>query len=115
MAVPGGGVLGLEFVDAGKPPRDDSQLWKASPSCRRLFVQLVRLAASRTFCTAGNRSETRTPMMAITTSSSIKVKARRWVRAHMRYAPSEPGHPLIHPDSKAISSLLCVLCVSVVP
>src|SRR5262249_8510411 len=37
----------------------------------------VRLAASRTFCTAGKSSAMRTVMMAITTSSSIRVNARR--------------------------------------
>jgi len=38
---------------------------------------LARLAASRTFCTAGNSSAIKMPIMAITTNSSIKVKARR--------------------------------------
>jgi hypothetical protein len=36
----------------------------------------MRLAASRTFCTAGNSSAIRTAMMAITTSSSIRVNPR---------------------------------------
>src|SRR5262245_49354553 len=36
----------------------------------------MRLAASRTFCTAGNSSPINTAMMAITTSSSISVKPR---------------------------------------
>jgi len=39
----------------------------------QLFKHCVRLAASRTFCTAGNSNEINTPMMAITTSSSIRV------------------------------------------
>src|SRR5438132_13853238 len=38
-----------------------------------LFKHWVRLAASRTFCTAGNNNEINTPMMAITTRSSIRV------------------------------------------
>src|SRR5579885_3779213 len=37
----------------------------------------MRLAASRTFCTAGRRSEMSTAMIAITTSSSIRVKPDR--------------------------------------
>src|SRR5438132_13729407 len=45
--------------------------------CLRLFVLLMRLAAARTFCTAGRSSPISTPMMAITTSNSISVNARR--------------------------------------
>src|SRR6056297_214114 len=37
----------------------------------------MRLAASRAAWTAGNNSPTRTPMIAITTSSSTRVKPRR--------------------------------------
>src|SRR5262245_35921887 len=37
----------------------------------------MRAAASRTFCTAGNNRPMRMAMMAITTSSSISVNARR--------------------------------------
>src|SRR6516225_8806344 len=47
----------------------------ARPICLRLLAQLIRLAASRTFWTAGRRRPIRTPMMAMTTSSSISVKA----------------------------------------
>src|SRR5947209_1888814 len=47
------------------------------PSCLRLLEQLMRLAASRTFCTAGKSKPIRTPMMAITTSNSINVKPGR--------------------------------------
>jgi hypothetical protein len=36
----------------------------------------MRAAASRTFCTAGKSNPIRTPMMAITTNSSISVKPR---------------------------------------
>src|SRR5258708_419257 len=45
--------------------------------CLRLLLHLTRLAAARTFCTAGSKRPIRMPMMAITTSSSIRVKARR--------------------------------------
>src|SRR5947209_16834428 len=40
----------------------------------------MRAAASRTFCTAGRTRPIRTAMMAITTSSSIKVKPPRECR-----------------------------------
>src|SRR6516165_9147021 len=43
----------------------------------RLFWQPVRAAASRTFCTAGRSRPMSTAMMAITTNSSISVKAVR--------------------------------------
>src|SRR5688572_24123830 len=49
----------------------------ASPICLRLLAQARRAAASRTFWTAGSRSPIRTAMMAMTTSSSISVKAER--------------------------------------
>src|SRR5262249_42496782 len=43
----------------------------------RLLEQLMRAAASRTFWTAGTSRPMSTAMIAITTSSSIRVKARR--------------------------------------
>src|SRR5438552_10648591 len=49
----------------------------ARPSCLRLFWHLALLAASRTFWTAGNNRPIKTAMMAITTNSSISVKATR--------------------------------------
>src|SRR5437867_3294524 len=56
------------------------------PSCFRLLEHLIRLAASRTFCTAGKSRPIRTAIMAMTTNSSISVKAVRsclgkWVMA----------------------------------
>src|SRR5262249_7004484 len=48
-------------------------MWVARPICLRLFVHVIRLAASRTFCTAGRRRPMRTAMMGMTTSSSISV------------------------------------------
>ena len=47
----------------------------------RLFAHLARLAASRTFCTAGSSNPIRIAIIAITTSSSMSVKPRlneRW-------------------------------------
>jgi hypothetical protein len=42
-----------------------------------LFEQAIRLAASRAACTAGSNKPTSTPMIAITTNNSTKVKALR--------------------------------------
>src|SRR5262245_65692180 len=44
------------------------------PSSFRLFWQLMRFAASRTFCTAGSSNPIKTAMMAMTTSNSMSVK-----------------------------------------
>jgi hypothetical protein len=49
----------------------------ATPNCLRLLLHDIRLADSRADCTAGRRSATSTPIMAITTSSSTSVKPRR--------------------------------------
>ena len=54
--------------------------WMARPICLRLLAQVVRAADSRTFWTAGRSRPMRTAMMAITTSSSISVKALRACR-----------------------------------
>src|SRR5687768_10708427 len=53
------------------------KLWMARPICLRLLAHLMRLAASRTFCTAGKSSAIKTAMMAITTNNSISVKPIR--------------------------------------
>ncbi len=42
-----------------------------------LLEHWIRRAASRADCTAGNSSETKMPMIVMTTSSSTSVKARR--------------------------------------
>src|SRR5262249_30793465 len=67
----------------------------ASEICLRLFEQVMRAAASRTFCTAGRSRPMRVAMMAITNSSSINVKPGRhregeWRRA-LRPPPSGQG------------------------
>src|SRR5262245_54601400 len=63
------GAKACEFASA--------KSWYAKPICFKLFPQETRLNASRTFCTAGTSRLMRTAMMAITTRSSIKVKACR--------------------------------------
>src|SRR5437764_14702897 len=59
------------------------------PICFKLFWHFMRLAASRTFCTAGKRRPTSTPMMANTTSSSMSVNPRR--RGEDMTTPQEKG------------------------
>src|SRR5438874_13308923 len=49
----------------------------ASASWCRLFEQESWFASDRIFCTAGSSMPMRMPMMAMTTSSSTNVKARR--------------------------------------
>src|SRR5262245_56737343 len=61
----------------GKPLLVSWKLCMARPSCLRLFEQLMRAAASRIFWTAGKSNPMRIAMMAITTSSSMRVKPRR--------------------------------------
>src|SRR4051794_7488163 len=59
----------------------------ARPTCLRLFEQLMRAAASRTFCTAGSNRPIRIAMIAITTSNSISVNPDR-LFAHGDMVPS---------------------------
>jgi len=55
------------------------------------FLQLVRRARSLAPAKLGKRSDARMAMMAITTNSSIKVKARRAVRAETKRNGTESG------------------------
>jgi hypothetical protein len=50
------------------------------PICRRLFAQEIRLAFSLDWDNAGNSKAARMAMMAITTSSSIKVNPLRMTK-----------------------------------
>src|SRR5262249_10447703 len=68
-----------------------------SAICLRLFLQVVVAAASRTFCTAGSSRPIRTAMMAITTSSSMRVKARRRM-AHSSRMDRPRERTDAHPD-----------------
>jgi hypothetical protein len=47
------------------------------PICFKLLPQFMRRAASRANWMAGSSNATKTPMMAMTTSSSTKVKPSR--------------------------------------
>src|SRR3954447_6594745 len=70
--------VGLAFSEpSGKRLFRPWKLCRARPICFRLLRQEMRLAASRTFCTAGTSRAINTPMIAITTRSSISVKALR--------------------------------------
>src|SRR5262249_2199729 len=64
----------------------------ARPSCRKLFAQLDRREASRADCTAGKSRATRTPMIAITTSSSTSVKPANRAREEECCIPIAPLH-----------------------
>src|SRR5262249_26324144 len=70
-------IQSLAMRSGGKTLWVSWKLWIARPSCLRLLEQAMRLAASRTFCTAGSKRPINTAMMAITTSSSISVNADR--------------------------------------
>src|SRR5262249_56950417 len=79
----------------------------------RLFVHLTRLAASRTFWTAGSNSAIKTPIMAITTNSSIRVNPRRDEQERMAnpltgegtVAPTPPNGRGVEANAESPSSL----------
>src|SRR4051794_11338674 len=58
------------------------------PSCFMLFEHCARRPDSRADCTAGSNRPTRTPMIEMTTSSSIKVNPRA---GHRREWASKRG------------------------
>ena len=64
----------MQYQPEGKVLNESWYSWAARPSCLRLFWHLARLPASRADWTAGKSRATSTPMMAMTTSSSIRVK-----------------------------------------
>jgi len=82
--------------DGGRVFRADSYESMATPSCLKLFAQLLRRALSRAACTAGSKRPTSVPMIAITTSSSTSVNPRRPAKAQ-RGQTSEIGCLCISP------------------
>ena len=54
----------------------EAYILKTTPNCLRLFWQLLRRADSRARARAGRRMAARIPMMAITTSSSMRVNPK---------------------------------------
>ncbi len=73
-------VCGAE-LELGKRPYSVSKATIAVAICMTSFLACAFFAASRAPCTAGKSKLIRTPMMAITTSSSIMVKPRGDFRA----------------------------------
>src|SRR5436190_24232056 len=59
---------------------------QARPSCLRLFTHLICCAFTLALLSAGNSIEARIAMLAITTSSSIKVKACLVLVANPRHS-----------------------------
>src|SRR5262245_58884681 len=53
-------------------------------NCRMLFLQLVRRPCSLAPARAGSRRATRITMRAMTTSNSMRVKARRWAPGRLK-------------------------------
>src|SRR4051812_36021374 len=68
------------------------------PICLRLLSQLMRRADSRACCTAGRSNGTSTPMMAMTTRSSTRVKPRASVKPRVRRLPKK--RVMSHSDHK---------------
>src|SRR5216683_356988 len=62
-------------------------IWVAVPKCRRLERQAVERAFSRACANTGNRIAARMAMMAITTSSSMRVKPERRFRSMNNLPP----------------------------
>src|SRR5262245_57183377 len=79
-----------------------SKFWTAGPICRRLLPHDMRLAASRAACAAGKSNATRTPIMAMTTSSSTNVKAGRGGRMAGKAAQGRHMFPVpfIHTETQ---------------
>src|SRR5262245_57209488 len=65
------------MAQGGSAPFVSSKLWQARMTCLTLLLHDMRRAAARAACTAGSSRATSTPMMAITTSNSTSVNARR--------------------------------------
>src|SRR6476660_5098736 len=77
-------VIGLNTPPGGNRSFTSWYPWQARASCLRLLAHFMRLAASRTFWTAGSSRPIRMAMMAITTKSSIRVKPdRRFIRTFL--------------------------------
>src|SRR5262249_36587908 len=82
----------------------------ARPSCFRLLPHFIRFAASRTFCTAGSSKPIRMAMIAMTTSSSIRVNACRgdifregMVATSFRQSPGLDRAPRITPRARILT------------
>ena len=65
-----------DAIAAGNLFRRSAKFWQAKAMFLMLFRHELRRAASRACWIAGSKSATKMPMMAITTSSSTRVKPR---------------------------------------
>src|SRR5439155_4675160 len=85
---------GMLSRPGGKEPCWSWYACRARPICLRLLAHFRRLAASRTFWTAGNSRPMSTLMTAMTTSSSTSVKAGRRFISESRMGAGErrPGY-----------------------
>src|SRR5262245_42451469 len=70
-------LRGLFLLASGRAFLESWYPCTARAHCLRLFWHVERDAASRTFCTAGTSNPIKMATMAMTTSSSISVKAAR--------------------------------------
>ena len=62
-----------------REPFSLEKLKREMPTWRRLLAHFIRLALALARANTGNSIAARIPMMAITTSNSIKVNPARWV------------------------------------
>src|SRR2546426_4659017 len=69
------------------------------PICRRLFRHLIRLPFSLAVARAGNSNPARMAMIAMTTSNSMRVKARNLDKTELALMRSFLHTPLVGPLS----------------
>src|SRR5437667_10328828 len=92
----------------GSRPLVFMQLCRARPICLRLFAQETRLAAARTFWTAGTSRPMRMAMIAITTNSSISVKPFPSAQRTLKVLVGMAGLPPVQMDADKDDSPITV-------
>src|SRR5687767_5378970 len=70
-------------MPTGNVLNESWKLCSERPNCFNLLLHVIRRAASRAACTAGNNNATRIPMMAITTNNSTRVNPTFFLRTSM--------------------------------
>src|SRR5438132_321358 len=85
------------------PPLSPQYNCVAMPSCRRLPVHWTRQADALALANAGSSMAARIAMMAMTTSSSINVKARCFMVVARRRRRGQPG--LVQQQLRLFNSL----------
>src|SRR5262245_41073056 len=81
------------------------------PMLCKLSWHCARAAASRTFCTAGSKSPISTAMMAMTTKSSMSVKALRPARDRVGAGMASHLWREMRTMAPPVPGLLATLCV----